>query len=216
MGLFDRFLRKSPPKPHLTPDLASEIRRSFEESAADEEHFPSDIDPRILHVRLLLDTLGDLRGKRVLDVGCGKARFSKLVAAAHPGAAVCSMDLAVSMLRFAPPHLHRVAGSMLDLPFRSASFDGAWATESLEHAVDIEKAVAEVCRVLKPGAPLVIIDKNAEHWGRLDTPAWEKWFHPAELERLLRRHCASVSSRPISYWEDVEPDGLFFAWIAFK
>jgi malonyl-CoA O-methyltransferase len=82
--------------------------------------------------------------------------------------------------------------------------------------VDIERAVAEICRVLKPGASLVIIDKNAEHWGRLDTPHWEKWFHRDELERLLRRHCRSVSSQPISYWEDVPPDGLFLAWLASK
>lgn len=209
------FRRKTNPQP-LTPDLLREIRRSFEQSASDEEHFPSDIDPRILHVRLVLDTLGDIGGKRVLDVGCGKARFSKIVAERNPTAAVVSTDLAVAMLRFAPPQLHRVASSMLQLPFPDESFDGAWATESLEHAVDIDAAVAEICRILKPGARLVIIDKNAEHWGRLETPAWEKWFHPDELAGLLRRHCQEVQCRPISYWDDVEPDGLFLAWIAIK
>jgi ubiquinone/menaquinone biosynthesis C-methylase UbiE len=216
MGILDRFLRRKPQAASLTPDLAHEIRRSFEDSASDEEHFPSDIDPRILHVRLILETLGDLKGKRVLDIGCGKGRFSKIVAARHPGATVVSMDLAVSMLRYAPPHLARIAGSMLQLPFQSSSLDGAWATESLEHAVDVDTAVAEICRVLRPGAPLIIIDKNAEHWGRLETPAWEKWFHREELERLLRKHCRKVSSQPISYWDDVDPDGLFLAWIAFK
>ena len=30
------------------------------------------------------------------------------------------------------------------------------------------------------------------------------------------RHCRKVSSRFISYWEDVEPDGLFLAWLAVK
>ena len=38
----------------------------------------------------------------------------------------------------------------------------------------------------------------------------------AGLERLLRRDCREVSSRYISYWEDVEPDGLFLAWLAVK
>ena len=75
--------------------------------------------------------------------------------------------------------------------------------------MEIEKAVSEICRVVKPGGRIAIIDKNAEHWGRLKTPEWEKWFTRKELERLLRRDCREVSSRLISYWEDVEPDGLF-------
>ena len=52
--------------------------------------------------------------------------------------------------------------------------------------MEIEKAVGEICRVVKPGGRIAIIDKNAEHWGRLQTPEWEKWFTRKELERLLR------------------------------
>lgn len=215
MSLFDK-LRARPRRAELTPDLAAEIRRSFEDSSADEEHFPSSIDPRIYHVRLILDTLGALGRGRVLDVGCGKGRFARIVREHNPDASVVAMDLAVSMLQYADHDLARVAGSMLDLPFASASFDGAYATESLEHAVDIERAVAEMCRVLKPGARLIIIDKNAAHWGRLKTPQWERWFHDEELKKLLRRSCRHVESRPISYWEDVEPDGLFLAWLAVR
>ena len=76
--------------------------------------------------------------------------------------------------------------------------------------------MSEICRVVKPGGRIAIIDKNAEQWGRLETPEWEKWFTRSELERLLRRTAAQVSSRLISYWEDVEPDGLFLAWLAVK
>jgi ubiquinone/menaquinone biosynthesis C-methylase UbiE len=105
---------------------------------------------------------------------------------------------------------------MTALPFANDAFDAAYATESLEHAVNIEAAVAEMCRVVRPGGRIVIIDKNAEHWGRLETPAWEKWFKRGELEKLLRRHCREVSSDFISYWEDVPPDGLFLAWKAVR
>jgi ubiquinone/menaquinone biosynthesis C-methylase UbiE len=105
---------------------------------------------------------------------------------------------------------------MTALPFPDRAFDAAYATESLEHAVDIEGAVAEMCRVVRPGGKIVIIDKNAEHWGRLKTPAWEKWFHRRELEKLLGRHCRKVESEFISYWEDVPPDGLFLAWKAVR
>lgn len=200
----------------LTPDLAAGIRRSFEQAAADEEHFPSTIDPRIFHVKLVLDWLGDMNGKCVLDAGCGKGRFARIVKERNPGANVVALDLAVAMLQAAPSNLSRVSASMLGLPFANETFAGAYATESLEHAVDIERAVAELCRVVAPGGRIVIIDKNAAHWGRLETPHWEKWFHAEELLALLHRHCREARCRPISYWEDVPPDGLFLAWTALK
>jgi ubiquinone/menaquinone biosynthesis C-methylase UbiE len=194
----------------------AQIRRSFDESAADEEHFPSTIDPRIYHVKLIAAYFGALDGKRVLDVGCGKGRFARVLSEQNPGAAICAFDLSEAMLRYVPEGIQPVSGTMTTLPFRDASFDAAYATESLEHAVRIDAAVAEMCRVLRPGGKLVIIDKNAEHWGKLKTPEWEKWFRREELEKLLRRHCREVSSQFISYWEDVEPDGMFLAWLARK
>ncbi|MGH9675112.1 MAG: class I SAM-dependent methyltransferase, partial [Bryobacteraceae bacterium] len=106
--------------------------------------------------------------------------------------------------------------TMTALPFRDNFFDGAYATESLEHAVEIDRAVAEICRVVRPGGRIAVIDKNARQWGRLKTPEWEQWFGRAEMENRLSKHCRRVSSRELSYWEDVEPDGLFLAWLAEK
>ncbi len=203
-------------KPRLTPELRDRIRSSFDESAKDEEHFPSTIDPRIYHVQLILEYFGDLAGKRALDVGCGKGRFARILQERYPTSEIWGLDISPEMLKFVPAGIHARAGSMTELPFSDAAFDAAYATESLEHAVEIEKAVHEICRVVKPGGRIVIIDKNAEHFGRLKTPEWEKWFRRGELEKLLQRDCRTVGSRFISYWEDVEPDGLFLAWLAEK
>jgi ubiquinone/menaquinone biosynthesis C-methylase UbiE len=191
-----------------------DIVRHFNEAAADEENFPSTIDPRIYHVRLILDYFGDLNGRRVLDVGCGKGRFARVIAERYPRASIVGIDLAEAMLRHVPTGVRACAASMTALPLATGVFDCAYATESLEHAVDIRAAVAEMCRVVRPGGRIVIIDKNSQQWGRLKTPEWEKWFGRKELEQMLARHCAQVSSRPISYWEDVAPDGLFLAWLA--
>lgn len=205
-----------PERAQLTPELRARIRASFDDAARDEEHFPSSIDPRIYHVKLIREHLGPLSGKRVLDVGCGKGRFARVLRQQEPEAELWGLDISDAMLAFVPAGIRTRAGSMTEMPFADDFFDGAYATESLEHAVEIEKAVDEICRVVKPGGCIVIIDKNAEQWGKLKTPEWEKWFTRRELERLLRRRCRDVSSRPISYWEDVKPDGLFLAWLAVK
>jgi ubiquinone/menaquinone biosynthesis C-methylase UbiE len=202
----------SKPKPQTVP--LRDIVQHFNDAAADEENFPATIDPRIYHVQLLLEYFGDLNGKRVLDVGCGKGRFARVLAERYPRVSMVGFDLAEAMLRHVPLGVSACAGSMTALPFPSGTFDCAYATESLEHAVEIDVAIAEMCRVVRPGGHIVIIDKSAEQWGRLKTPEWERWFGRKELEKLLGRHCAKVSSRPISYWEDVAPDGLFLAWLA--
>jgi ubiquinone/menaquinone biosynthesis C-methylase UbiE len=201
-------------KPKRQPVALREIVQHFNEAAADEENFPATIDPRIYHVQLILEHFGDLNGQRVLDVGCGKGRFARVLYERYPRASMVGFDLAEAMLRHVPEGVNACTGSMTALPFRAEAFDCAYATESLEHAVEIDLAVAEMCRVVRPGGRIVIIDKNARQWGRLKTPEWEKWFGRKELEKLLARHCARVSSRPISYWEDVAPDGLFLAWLA--
>lgn len=201
---------------HLDSGLEDKIRRSFDEASGDEEHFPSKIDPRIQHVQVLLKYFGPLAGNRVLDAGCGKGRFAQVLLDKNPGAEIWGLDISPEMLRYVPTGIRTRAGSLTQLPFEDAHFDCVYATESLEHAVEIEKAVSELCRVLKSGGKLVIIDKNAEHWGKLETSEWEVWFDRKQIETCLAQHCRTVRSEFLSYWEDVEPDGLFLAWYAQK
>src|ERR1700732_2027288 len=84
-----------------------EIIRHFNDAASDEEHFPSTIDPRIYHVQLILEHFGDLNGKRVLDVGCGKGRFARVLRERFPGSAMVAVDLAEAMLRRVPSGIGR-------------------------------------------------------------------------------------------------------------
>ena len=216
MSWIARLFRRQPPDLQLDADLRRRIRVSFEEAADDDENFPSEIDPRILHVKLILEHLAPAQPKRILDIGCGKGRFARVVKEHFPEAEVWGLDISRPMLRFTPESIHPCVGSMTELPFPDGCFEAVYATESLEHAVEIERAVEEMCRVVRPGGRIVAIDKNRDQWGRLETPEWERWFGRKELERMYGRHCREVSSRPISYWEDVKPDGLFLAWLAVK
>src|SRR5712692_10606055 len=91
---------------YLTPDLTDQIRASFDEAARDEEHFPSTIDPRIYHVKVIREHLGDLAGRRVLDVGCGKGRFARVFQEQEPLAELWGLDISEEMLRHVPAGIH--------------------------------------------------------------------------------------------------------------
>ena len=96
------------PSPSVAPP-EPDIRAYFNQSAADEEHYPSTIDPRIFHVKLVLDHLGDVSGKRVADIGCGKGRFARIVKERFPLASVIALDLAEAMLAHVPRDIDPVA-----------------------------------------------------------------------------------------------------------
>jgi len=57
MSILDRLWPRRPPVRTADP---SAIRAFFNEAAADVEHYPSTIDPRILHVKVVLEHLGDV------------------------------------------------------------------------------------------------------------------------------------------------------------
>src|SRR5438046_8951139 len=113
MSILDRFGHRRPPVRTADPAL---IREFFNQAAADEEHYPSTIDPRILHVKVVLQHLGDLNGKRVADVGCGKGRFARIVKERNPNASVDALDLAEAMLRPLPRTTDPAAATMTALP----------------------------------------------------------------------------------------------------
>ena len=133
------FWRKRPKPPASVVPLR-EIVQHFNEAAADEENFPSTIDPRIYHVQLILEYFGDLNGKRVLDVGCGKGRFARVLAERYPQGVDCWASIwRRRCCGHVPPGIARLRGIHDRASVsRRAAFDCAYATESLEHAVEID------------------------------------------------------------------------------
>ena len=111
------------------------------------------------------DRLGVRSGDVVLDLGCGAGRHT--FEALKRGASVVSVDLKPEVLvevgamagalqasDEVQPEVHFLAvrADALRLPFPDASFDHVIASEILEHIPDDERAMAEIARVLKPGA----------------------------------------------------------------
>ncbi|MBK0399777.1 methyltransferase domain-containing protein [Limibaculum sp. M0105] len=101
----------------------------------------------------MVEAVGAGRGRSVLDLCCGQGTGSAALAAT--GADVTGLDFSSVMIeraREAAPAARFVEGDAQDLPFESSSFDGAICGFGLMHVPDQDRALAEVRRVLRPGA----------------------------------------------------------------
>ncbi len=116
-------------------------------------------------VRSAFRRLGDVRGRRVLDYGCGHGMAA--VVLARRGARVTACDLSAGYLAEALARARAngvaVAGVQADgqhLPFADATFDAVWGHAILHH-LDVPTAARELWRVLRPGGVAVL----CEPWG---------------------------------------------------
>ncbi len=120
--------------------------------------------------------LGDVAGRRVLEVGCGSAPCARWLVsqAADP----VGMDLSEGMLTEAAVrasqtgiHLPLVQGDATALPFAARSFDVACsAFGGFPFVADAGTALAEVARVLRPAGRFVFSVTHPFHWVFPDDP----------------------------------------------
>jgi SAM-dependent methyltransferase len=148
-----------------------------------------------------LGALGDVRGTRVLDLGCGHGMAS--VVLARRGAFVTACDLSPGYVREARTRadangveIRLLVCNAERLPFADASFERIWGNAILHH-LDLSRAAAEIHRVLTPGGIAVFCEPWAGNrwlnWARrgLSYPgkrrtADETPLGPRDLDRLRR------------------------------
>ena len=111
-------------------------------------------------------------GQRALDLACGTGDIAFAVAAR--GAAAVGLDITHRMLQLAQARLRAassgassrqaavefISGDMTSLPFRSASFDLVTTGYGLRNVPDLDSAIDEIARVLRPGGRLLSLDFN--------------------------------------------------------
>jgi SAM-dependent methyltransferase len=108
-----------------------------------------------------LRLLGDVSGKRVLDLGCGSGQAS--IALARQGAHAIALDASARQLerarRLAETEEVRVEwhrGDLADLAFlRADSVDVAFSAHALAEVEDLDRVLRQVHRVLRPGGAFV-------------------------------------------------------------
>lgn len=163
-----------------------------------------------------LQGLSPLRGRRLLDVGCGGGSITR--ALDHGFTEVHGIDVQEEWLghfRRAVAGDHRYfvhAMSASEMTFPDAYFDTIISVETLEHIPDLPRAVAECSRVLKPGGECLITCPNRlfpfenhgirwrgrDRYGRVPLITWlpplhdrlalARVFTVRSLDRLFRPH----------------------------
>ncbi|MGE3916851.1 MAG: methyltransferase domain-containing protein [Hyphomicrobiaceae bacterium] len=152
-----------------------------------------------LERRLMLELIGDVAGKRVLEVGCGDGALA--VELARRGARVTGIDGSPRMIEAARDSaaaagvaIELTTGPAEALPLADGSFDLIVAQTILCFVADGSPAFAEIGRVLAPGGRLVIgelgrwsswaAERRIRAW--LGSPLWRRgrFRTPGELRRL--------------------------------
>lgn len=122
-------------------------------------------------------------GERVLDVGTGAGFLAcEMANAVGLSGAVRGIDISNTFLAMArqrgaqQPQVEFRAGEATRLPFDDETFDVGVSTQVYEYVHDVDAAIAELYRVLRPGGRALILDTD---WGSL---VW----HSADRERMAR------------------------------
>jgi demethylmenaquinone methyltransferase/2-methoxy-6-polyprenyl-1,4-benzoquinol methylase len=120
----------------------------------------------------------------VLDLASGTGDFSLLVARHYPGSKAVAVDLTERMLQLARARglSQTVCADAGILPFPDASFDCVFIGYGLRNFPDLERSLAEIERVIRPGGLLVSLD----------------FFLPANL--LLRRAYLAYLYAQGTFW----------------
>jgi SAM-dependent methyltransferase len=110
----------------------------------------------------MAEFLGDLEGRRVLELGCGLGKATALLV--KSGANVCAFDISPRSVEVATRRLEAnglradiVVAAGEDIPYPDESFDRVFGAAILHH-LDVERGRRELYRILKPGGKAAFLE----------------------------------------------------------
>jgi SAM-dependent methyltransferase len=145
-----------------------------------------------------------MRGKprRALEVGCGRGEFAERLARA--GVDVVAVDQSERMVELTRARgVDARVADVQALPFADGEFDVAVANFMLYHVPDVDRALGELARVLRPGGRLVAatngVRQFTELWELVGRDLSGRWtlFMRETGEDFLRPHFTGVRCIPL-------------------
>jgi ubiquinone/menaquinone biosynthesis C-methylase UbiE len=187
----------------MTQD-SEELKKRYENFAksGDVTTTASDFHLRDLEIDFGLEHIRD--GDRILDVGCGPGvALAEYVSKRRVDA--FGIDYAENMVAFAKNNLEKAApgkhvvvqhASVTELPFENDFFDVVTSHRCLMALLDWERqksALKEICRVLKPGGVLVLMEGTHDGIERLNN--WRQRFDLPEIDPAGRDRLITLKFR---------------------
>ena len=139
----------------------------------------------------ILPLFGDVKNKKILDVGAGTGRLS--LALARMGAEVTALDVSAKMLKVIEnksKKINTVTGDAEALPFAGQTFDYVMAAFLIVHLKDPASFFDDSYRVLKDGGRLIVTNINQKEPPEIKTAEGtikiESYYHrPEKIRELL-------------------------------
>jgi SAM-dependent methyltransferase len=163
------------------------------------------------------DAVREADPRRVLEVGCGEGEFSERLAG-ELGVELVAIDQSPRMAALAVGRgVDARVGDVQELPFADGEFDVAVAAWMLYHVPQLDRALAELARVLRPGGRLVAVTNRESHLGEMfqlvGIDRWELPFGAQNGAELLAPYFERVELRDATgtvTFEDAEPIRAYF------
>jgi arsenite methyltransferase len=147
----------------------------------------------VLRRSRVLEALQLRTGERVLEVGCGGGFYAYEAAqCVGPSGRVCALDLSADQITAAQSRCAELAwvncrvGDAVALPYEAGEFDVVYGVQVFEYVAQLDTALHEVQRVLRPGGRCIILATN---WSSL-------MWHSAQPERMQRVLTAFMAHAP--------------------
>ena len=139
----------------------------------------------------ILNWVGEMTGREILDAGCGVGAFSEPWAQTNT---VYGVDFSEKSLEFAAGRgLKTLTGDLKALPFESGKFDLSVCIGVIQLIEDYEPVVAELARVTKPGGTLLV---QTLHKGSIQRKLLRLFEHSKKFDRMYAMdELAQVFSR---------------------